>query len=214
MPIKDFTIEAMLEGDVQGLINQDPLPDPLLLEFYNNLSKRIIYWNSDISDDIVDMSMHIIKWNQKDSDIPVPERIPIRIFINSPGGCLNSVMNFINVIQISRTPVWTIGMGKALSSGCLLLMSGHKGNRYIFEDTEALIHNGSTGMFGDTGKVIDSLERTKKLEERVKMYVLENTKISSKLYDKNYRKDWWIANQDIIDCGIADKIIESLDEIY
>jgi ATP-dependent Clp endopeptidase proteolytic subunit ClpP len=155
--------------------------------------------------------MQIFKWNKEDKNKQESEKVPIRIFINSNGGCVNSVMNFINIVKLSKTPVYTIAMGKAFSSGGLLLMAGHK--RFIFENTEVLVHDGSTGAFGDTGKVMDSLERTKKLEDRVKKYILANTKISSKQYEKNYRKDWWLFSDEIIDLGIADKIVTDLDEI-
>ena len=188
------------------------LPDPELLDYYTRLSNREIIINTDIDEYLIDFSMKIIDWNKEDKDIEdISKRTPIKVFINSDGGCVNSVMNFINLIKLSKTPVWTIALGKAFSSGGLLLMAGHK--RFIFENTEVLVHDGSTGAFGDVGKVIDSLERTQKLEERLKKYILANTKITSKLYDKNYRRDWWLFSDEIIELSIADKIITDLNEI-
>jgi len=104
-------------------------------------------------------------------------------------------------------------MAKVYSSGGLLLMSGHKNKRFIFPDTTCLIHNGSTGAYGDTGKVMDNLEFTQKLEERVKKYILSNTTISIEQYEKNYRRDWWLFSEDCIALNIADRIITDLDEI-
>ena len=40
---------------------------------------------------------------------------------------------------------------------------------------------------GDTGKVLDDLEYTKRTEESTKKFILEHTDISEKEYDKNYR---------------------------
>ena len=37
--------------------------------------------------------------------------------------CLNSVMNFIDVIKLSKTPVITIAMGKAYSAGAAYLFN-------------------------------------------------------------------------------------------
>jgi ATP-dependent protease ClpP protease subunit len=90
-------------------------------------------------------------------------------------------------------------------------MSGHK--RFIFPNTTFLLHDGSTGAGGDTGKVLDRFKFTEKLEKRVKEYVLGRTKIDGKLYDKNYRIDWWLFAEDIIKYGIADEIITDLDSI-
>jgi ATP-dependent Clp protease protease subunit len=211
MAIKDFNIDILYDDEELKDLSKVVLPDPDLLEYYSNISKRIIFWNTEIDEALVSMGMQILKWNKEDKNKQESEKVPIKIFINSNGGCVNSVMNFINIVKLSKTPVYTIAMGKAFSSGALLLMSGHK--RFIFENTEALVHDGSTGAFGDTSKVMDSLERTKKLEDRVKKYILANTKITPKLYEKNYRKDWWLFSDEIIDLGIADKIITDLDEI-
>ena len=121
-------------------------------------------------------------------------------------------MNFIDVIKLSKTPIHTIGMGKCYSSGGLLLMAGHW--RYIMPNTTLLLHDGSTGAMGDTGKVMDSFEFTKKLEEKTKQYVLDNTKISNELYDKNYRKDWFMFSDEIMKYGMADEIITDLSIMY
>jgi ATP-dependent protease ClpP protease subunit len=88
------------------------------------------------------------------------------------------------------------------------------GRRYIFSDTTVLIHSGSAGFYDNTDKVIDYSEFTKKQEERVKQYILKNTKITDKMYEKNYRKDLWLFSDEIIEYGIADKIITDLEEIF
>jgi ATP-dependent Clp protease protease subunit len=204
----ELTISIGAEIEQLGTLK---LPDPTLLDYYKRLSSRKIFWNDYVDETLVDFSMQIIEWNREDKDIPIEERIPIKIFINSNGGCLNSVMNFINTIQMSKTPIYTIAMGKAYSAGGLMLMAGHK--RFIFPDTTALVHDGSTGAFGDTGKVIDNLEFTKKLEDKVKQYIMKNTKITEELYKENFRRDWWMFSDEIIEYGIADKIIGDLDEI-
>lgn len=187
------------------------LPDPEILDFYNRMSVRQIYWNEEIYDNLINISMNIIDWNKEDKGKPIEERTPITIFINSDGGDLVATLNLIDIIRLSKTPIYTIGLGKTYSSGGLLLISGHK--RFIFENTTFLLHDGSMGAGGDTGKVIDRLEFTQKQEKKVKEYVLKQTKIDSKLYDKNYRKDWFLLAEEVIKYGIADKIVTDLDEI-
>jgi len=208
--VKDFDVDTLYDDDIKSLAQLN-LPDPSTLDYYNRLAHREIFWNAEIDESLIEISMLILKWNREDKNVEIENRIPIKIYINSDGGCVNSVFNFINIIQLSKTPVYTIGMGKCYSSGGLLLMAGHK--RLIFEDTACLVHDGSTGAFGTTGKVIDSLEFTQKIEDRIKKYILKNTKITSKLYDKNYRRDWWLSAEEIVEMGIADKIITDLDEI-
>lgn len=189
------------------------LPDPTLLDYYNRLSNREIWINTDIDESVVEWTQQILQWNREDKDLELSQKKPIKIFINSNGGCLNSIMHFITVLQLSKTPVMTIGLGKCYSSGGLLLMAGNKGMRYIFETTSILVHDGGTGSASDTGKFIDYAEYIKMTEKRTKDYILHNTKITEEEYDKNYRRDWWILSDDAIRLGIADKIITDLNEI-
>lgn len=197
--------------DVEELMDTT-LPPPELVEFYRRLREREIVWNDVINDCMIDIPLYIFKWNKEDAEIPVEERKPIKIFINSNGGDVNVTLFTASVIALSKTPVITIGMGRAYSSGGLLLMAGHK--RLIFDTTSILIHDGSTGAIGDTGKVLDNLEFTKESEERVMNFILSHTKIPKELMKENYRRDWFMFSDDAIKYGIADKIITSIDEIF
>ena len=192
------------------------LPDSDLLDYYIRLNNREIFVNSGIDTGIVGWTTQIVSWNKEDDEkkIPIEERHPIKIFINTNGGCLNSTMEFITLCNLSKTPVYTIGLGKCYSSGALLLMGAPKGNRLILPTTEALIHDGRTGFDGDTGKVIDELEYTRDSENRVKQFVLSSTKITEDEYDKNYRRNWWMNSSDIIKYGLADRVISNISELY
>ena len=92
-------------------------------------------------------------------------------------------------------------MAKWYSAGGLLLMWIPKGNRYILSSTEALIHDGSTGSYGDTGKVLDDLERTKKIEEDTKQFILSPEKLLNILY-------WIDRNHHIL--SISDALLSNL----
>lgn len=190
------------------------LPDPALLDYYKRLNRREILINQEIDDGIVEWTQEIIEWNREDNGIDVSKRTPIKIFINSNGGSLNAIMELITLCNLSKTPVIAIGMGKCYSAGGLLLMGVPKGNRYILSTTEALVHDGSTGSMGDTGKVLDDLEYTKKTEESTKKFILEHTNISSELYDKNYRRNWWLDSNEIIQYGLADHVIKNIEELF
>jgi len=205
--------DIFFEEEVKELTKLN-LPDPETLDYYERTENREIFWNCDIDDSLVDFSLMIIKWNKQDKGKSINERIPIKIFINSNGGELPAVLNFINILQLSKTPVYTIALGKAYSSAGLMLLAGSKGHRYVFQDTTALIHAGSTGAMGNTDKVLDNFEFTQRQEKRVKDFIVANTNITDKLYTKNYRKDWWLTSDEIILLGLADKIVTDLDEIF
>lgn len=196
--------------DVSDLL-EDALPNPTLLEYYRRLKKREILWNDEIDDTTIDIALYIKKWNEEDKGLPAEQRKPIKIFINSDGGSVDTVLHIIDMICLSKTPVYTIGMGRVYSAGGLLLMAGHK--RYIFQHTSCLIHDGSSGAIGSIGKMLDNLEFTKELEKRMKQYILSSTHISEEQYDQNYRRDWFMFSEEMIELGIADEIVTDIDTI-
>lgn len=197
-------------SDMEGLFDTI-LPDPTMVEFYRRLKNREILWNDDIDDATIDIALYIKKWNDEDKDLAIEDRQPIKIFINSDGGYVATVLHVIDMIHLSKTPVYTIGMGRVYSAGGLLLMAGHK--RYIFPHTSCLIHDGSSGAIGSIGKMIDNLEFTKELEKRIKQYILSSTRITEEIYDQNYRRDWFMFSEEIIKLGIADEIVTDIDTI-
>ena len=192
------------------------LPDPSLLDYYSRRQNRCILCNDDIEDNFIEIYQDILQWNRDDirNDVKKENCKPIRIYINSDGGSVSAVFTIIDLILMSYTPVITIGLGKCYSSGGLLLMAGH--TRYLLPHCTVLIHDGQvgTGGYGATGKIIDSMEHTKALEEKIETYILSRTTIPEEEYEKNYRKDWWIFAEDCVNTyGIADKIVTNIMEI-
>ena len=129
------------------------LPDPNLLQFYQYLSKRKIVWNDEVTDSILAVADYIIQWNEADKEIEVEKRKPIRIFINSRGGDADCAMALIDVMKMSKTPVYTIGLARCFSAGGLILMGGHK--RFILPNTKFLLHDGYVGTENTVGKFSD-----------------------------------------------------------
>ena len=81
----------------------------------NSQLKREIYIGVVDSDIAENMECLVRFWNMLDDEenIPVEEREPIKVFINSPGGSLISCFTIIDTIRLSKTPVWTINIGAA-----------------------------------------------------------------------------------------------------
>ncbi len=147
-------------------------------------------------------------WNQYDDEnnIPVEERKPIKIYIDSNGGDLIATLTMVDAIKLSRTPVWTINIGAAYSGGFFTFIAGHK--RFTYPHASFLYHEGSTSNVGDAGKFQNFAEFYKKQLSILKEITLKYTKISPELYEEKRRDDWWIDSNEAIELGIADEIIK------
>jgi ATP-dependent Clp protease protease subunit len=150
-------VNGMLVAIPESIENMQ-LPNPDLLTYYKDEQDRVLWIEGEINDGLFELSKMILRYNMEDKNVPVEGRKPIKIFINSPGGDLDSTLAFIGLMNISKTPIWTIDACWAYSAAGLILMAGHK--RYALPNTECLIHSGS-------GQLGGSYEQTK---EQMKNY--------------------------------------------
>lgn len=209
--MNNINMNGMLVAIPESVENLQ-LPNPDLLTYYQDEKDRVLWIEGEINDGLFELSKMILRYNKEDKDIPVEERKPIKIFINSPGGDLDSTLAFIGLMNISKTPIWTIDACWAYSAAGLILMAGHK--RYALPNTECLIHSGSGQIGGSYEQTTEQMKNYKYLVDKMREFILSRTKIDQKLFKKNSQKDWYIYTDDMLDLGIVDEIISDLDMLF
>ena len=187
------------------------LPSPELVNYYRDAEERVFYIDDQIDENLLELSKEIIRFNRLDKDIPVEERKPIKIFIDTPGGDVIATWSFIRIVEISKTPVYTINMCCAYSAGADILASGHK--RFAMPGTSVLIHSGSC-YYGGTQEQAESMKKFgDKLTKKVTDYFLSHTKVDPKIFKKKAPSDWYLDEEEALENGVIDKIITDIDEI-
>lgn len=147
-------------------------------------------------------------WNQKDEDngIPVEERKPIKLYIDSGGGSLCDTFTIVDAVKMSKTPVITINAGCAYSGGFFIFICGHK--RYSYKNSSFLFHEGNVGNAADAGKFRNFSEFYMKQLNQLKDIVLENTSITEDYYKEHQKDDLWLTPQEAVELGCCDEILE------
>lgn len=180
-----------------------------------NLADRRIVFNKEVDSSLIeDVVLHIIKWNQEDKGKAPESRKPIYIYLNTNGGDVVAGLNLINTLKVSKTPVYGIVMACAASMGAYLAMAFHK--TYAFPDSVLLLHDGSTGAQSSSRKMKDITNFYDKLDNRVKKFVLDNTKITEEFYEEIADREYYMFADEAKELGIVDYIIGEdvdLDEI-
>lgn len=201
--ISDVTLDQLM---TEYLNNTSELKDlDNISERYDTIN-RVLLLNG-IDEAVGDAITHLIRmWNMADKDIPVEERVPIKLFVDSSGGDLTSALMMADAITLSKTPVYTINMGTAYSGGLLVFITGHK--RYSFPSASFLFHEGSTSLGSiDAGKFKNYAGYYSNLIDRMKKYIIKNTKVDEELYKEKSRDDWWFFVDEAIELGFCDEII-------
>lgn len=185
------------------------LPSPELVQYYEDLDNRCIWIVGEIGTELLDLTSKIMKWNAEDRLVPVEERIPIRLYIFSPGGDLAVTMNTVSVMRMSKTPIYTYNMGECFSGAFALLIAGHK--RFALPYSRAMCHFGSGVVGGTYGQTDNAMKDYKVQVEAMKAFILSRTTIPQKALNKKMADDWYLTLEEQIANGVVDEMIESID---
>lgn len=189
------------------------LADPYLLSYYEQAENRTLWLDTELTDDGSEIVKKIMRWNWEDEDkgVPVEERNPIHIMLLSPGGDLYVMLAIVDAIRMSKTPVYTCAVSLTASAACAILVAGHK--RYAFPHAHGMWHSGSASMAGTTGQMQDTTKHLDVVESQLQKMLMDRTKVTSRQIKKYKDRDWYMSADEMLEYGLVDKIIESLDEI-
>src|SRR5512138_95473 len=103
----------------------------------------------------------------------------IQMIINSPGGSCPAGFSIIDIMEWSRIPIYTTGIGMIASMGLLIFMTGEKGRRVITPRTSILSHRFSAFNFGNHSQLIASRKEEDLEHERILRHYLDYSCIKS-----------------------------------
>ena len=107
------------------------------------LRNRIIFLGSEVKDENANaICAQMLLLNAED-----PHK-DIYLYINSPGGSVDSGMAIYDTMKWISNDVATVAMGLAASMGQFLLCAGTKGKRYALPHSRIMMHQPSGGLGG------------------------------------------------------------------
>lgn len=132
----------------------------------------------------------------------------IVFYINSPGGAVSDGMAIYDAMQMVKSDVKTICLGRCSSMAAILLSGGTKGKRYITPNSEVMIHEVSTFNCGKIGDVKISYEHSNALNERIIKILSDNTgKDIDQIRQDIQPKDKWFNAEEALEYGLVDIIL-------
>lgn len=187
------------------------VPDPTAINYYKLYKRRIVYYVGSIDESLIEVSKMIHIANIEDFGKPIDERIPIKIFIFSMGGLDQPTWNFVDMIKASKTPVWTINAGMCMSNGLSILVSGHK--RFALKHSSAMYHNGSASIAGTKDQVDNAQKWIRSQDKMYEKWFAELVNIDPKLFNRKKNSDWYLSAEEMLEYGMIDQIITSVEEV-
>jgi len=133
---------------------------------------------------------------------------PIVLYINSPGGCVDSGFSIIDSINGIDSPVITIIVGMACSMAGTISITGRK--RFMTEHSVWMSHDVSGGVNGRdyATKIIDRVEFLKKEQKKCEIFLAKHTKLSPSEIVKARNGELWLHPKECLKKGIIDEVIK------
>ena len=209
--LKELNLEDIL-GDIPEYTANMQLPDNNLRDFYQDELDRVIWLVGEVDEKFLDAVSRIMKYNKEDKDIPVEERKPIKLIIDTLGGSVVIMWTLVNAIKISKTPVWTINWCGCYSAGAHILAAGHK--RFAMPGSTVLIHSGSCYLSGNQEQVDNAKKYYDGLGKLAEEELLKSTTIDKKVFNRKKVNDWYLTAEEALNNHIIDRIIEDYSEIF
>ena len=131
--------------------------------------------------------------------------VPINLHICSYGGSVFSGFAAVDYIVKSKVPVHSIIDGCAASAATIMSVVAER--RYMHKHSFMLIHQLSSGMWGNYEALKDSMENCDTLMETIRDIYVKNTKIPKKQLNDILKRDLWFDAETCLKYGMIDEII-------
>lgn len=136
---------------------------------------------------------------------------PVTLILNSPGGSVSDGFFLAYYLKHYKKKLNIIVTGYAASMAAVILAgANHNENvtRCCYPSTYALIHDGYIAIAPAESKTAgDIMAFNDKVDNDIRKFILENTKITAEQYDAQARHQWFLSSNEMLEYGLVDKII-------
>lgn len=167
------------------------------------LKDRILFVGSALDDQIANSVVaQLLFLESEDSEKD------IIMYINSPGGVVNSGLAIYDAMQYVKCDVSTVCVGMCASMAAVLLASGARGKRYILPHSRVMLHQPHGGARGQATDIEISTREMLKMKDMNNAILARHTGQSEEKIKKDLERDFYMGALESIEYGVVDKIVE------
>ena len=148
------------------------------------------------------------KQDLKEGELPYD---PMTLYISTYGGNADEMFGIFDLLQEAQKKciVETIGNGKVMSAGTLMLAGGTKGHRKIYKNCRVMLHQVSAGAVGPLFNIASEVEEIQQLQDKYINCLVSCTNLSKRKLKSllNERVNVYLTAEEAVEYGLADEII-------
>ena len=138
---------------------------------------------------------------------------PIRLYINSQGGHVESGDTIHDFIKFIKPDVHIIGSGWAASAGITIFLAAKKEHRYSLPNTRFMIHQPMGGVRGPASDIEIEAKEIIRMHDRINKIISQATGQPLEKVKKDTDRNYWMSPNEALDYGIVNKVITSYDDL-
>ncbi|MFO7941040.1 MAG: ATP-dependent Clp protease proteolytic subunit [Bacillota bacterium] len=172
-------------------------------DIYSRLLKdRIVFVGSAIDDTVANLIIAQLLFLEADD----PDR-DVSMYINSPGGAVDSGLGIYDTMQHIKPDVVTYCLGLSASMSALLLAGGASGKRYALPNARMMIHQPQGSAGGSASDVKIYADEIIKMRRRYAELMAHHTGQTVERIEKDSDRDFFMSSEEAKDYGIIDAVL-------
>ena len=173
-------------------------------DLYSRLLKEnIIFLGTPIDDTIANLICAQLLHLESEN----PDR-DINLYINSPGGDINSLFAIYDTMSYIKPDIATICFGQAASAAAVLLAAGAPGKRLALPHARVLIHQPYAGAQGQVSDLEIASREIQRLKHQLEEILAHHTGQTAEKIGKDTDRDFVMTAEEAKEYGIIDEVIE------
>lgn len=174
------------------------------------IEKRVIFVSEGINSTVAKRVInHLLAMEAQDTEKP------IYLYLNSPGGEVNSGFAIYDTMRFIKSEVRVVCTGLCASIATVMLMGAPKAHRYGMANCRYLIHQPLIG--GHVQGQASDLEITAReiIKTRKKINELLSDECGQKFskVEEDTTRDYWMNSEEALEYGLISKIVANIDEL-
>ena len=134
----------------------------------------------------------------------------IKLYVNTYGGSADEMFAIYDVMNFCKQhcDIQTIGLGKVMSAGTLLLAAGTKGKRYLGSHARVMLHAVNGGHVGELHNLQNEMEQMAGLQESYIQAMSNETSMTKRQIQTliNRKVNVYLSSEEAIEKGLADEV--------
>lgn len=177
-------------------------------DIYSRLLKeRVVFLVGPVEDhtaNLVVAQMLYLESENPDKDI--------HLYVNTPGGTVNSGLAIYDTMQFIRPDVSTVCIGQAASMGAVILAGGAADKRFALPHSRIMIHQPWGGFQGQATDIDIHAREILEMRERLNQILSRHTGRELEVVKEDTERDNFMGGDQAVKYGIIDKVIESRED--